>query len=460
MATPAQVSSRSRKRAGSKESSRSTGSKESSSITRKISLSSLDTDPVGQRPSRSSPSSAVTSSPASATPRDRKKIGAPLARKISSTARPEPKNAKPTARGHVAREPQVQTASTLDFADFIRTTGPDKDQAAPPKLNLLSTTSPSNLHSRDAKYSTAGNSADLIDFLRSGPAEQGGRQRYTMDSDATPTSITSVSPSVRSSMNSQVRLLPSSSTSTNPTATTQPAYVASSQRVLAEPNTATSERKRHRNKDPYYIDDSEDEDFLTALPKDRRAEESLMDFLRNNEPPKNNAPKPLAADGAAEARDLLQRARISSLTSLRAATNESSQSRSSASQPDNVKPKSPISAFPTIAPSRTTNHTSQYAGNTGSSITTISSPQTKTLRPTQSATSFMSAGGVPRNPNRLRFEDDSRITTGTGDLADFLKNSGPPSLLAPRSTNARNAPASGIDKKASMRFWKKKTTEV
>ena len=55
-------------------------------------------------------------------------------------------------------------------------------------------------------------------------------------------------------------------------------------------------RKQRRIKDPYAIDsDDDDEDTLTALPNGRnvRTEESLQDFLRNSEPPEQNAPQPL-----------------------------------------------------------------------------------------------------------------------------------------------------------------------
>merc|ERR1712070_781640 len=67
-------------------------------------------------------------------------------------------------------------------------------------------------------------------------------------------------------------------------------------------------RKQHRNKDPYAIDYSdEDEDLLTALPKNNRQEESLADFLRNNEPPEDNAPRPIMNGNSARLRQPMGR---------------------------------------------------------------------------------------------------------------------------------------------------------
>lgn len=52
------------------------------------------------------------------------------AEKRQSIGRPPTRNTSASRRsGYLAREPQVQTESTRDFADFIRSTGPDKDRA-------------------------------------------------------------------------------------------------------------------------------------------------------------------------------------------------------------------------------------------------------------------------------------------------------------------------------------------
>jgi len=91
----------------------------------------------------------------------------------------------------------------------------------------------------------------------------------------------------------------STTTSTSTTRTTQPAFSGQQTRLqhsTLQPPGSGPIRKQRRIKDPYAIDsDDDDEDTLTALPNGRptRAEESLQDFLRNSEPPTQNAPQPL-----------------------------------------------------------------------------------------------------------------------------------------------------------------------
>lgn len=540
----------------------------------------IDTDMVGPRPLRS-----VAPGPATAPlPKDKNKHA--TRPRQSSVNRPATKNAKPTAAGILAREPTVQTMSTRDFADFIRTTGPDKEQD--PFIPLLASRSSQSLrllansHSqpgeRSRSYSSAsmgkaplgvenippvpampsniaaassprlgspagirtqlrprgptstaeaGNSSELIDFIRNGPHEQGVNRiprsvapfRNTMDSDElkllndqletskhldphskgrgsgsginvpgnsgvtvqsthrpNTASISSQTQSPRSSTNSQARLLP---TPIPTGATAQPAYSSPPAR-LGVPGTPAGmvERKRHRNKDPYPIDDSEDDDLLTALPQDRRPEESLMDFLRNSEPPKSNAPKPLAAAGQAQARDMLTKARANSINSLRAAT----------STPVSADGKAPMS--PTIPSSASSLQSSSLpipsnGHRRGSDVPSIppsiasSSASNSTTRPAHITAQVSSPGSVPRNLNRskpeLRGAGDARTTarigayekgtTGTGDLADFFRSSGPsapPEPTKPFIIDSAPAPIVGrtgqkIEKKKGGKFWKRKT---
>ncbi|KAK5132435.1 hypothetical protein LTR04_004850, partial [Oleoguttula sp. CCFEE 6159] len=63
-----------------------------------------------------------------------------------SISRPSPQNVVPFAKsGLLAREPRIQSESTQDFADFIRSTGPDKEQNI--ALPLLANRSMTSLHS-------------------------------------------------------------------------------------------------------------------------------------------------------------------------------------------------------------------------------------------------------------------------------------------------------------------------
>lgn len=537
---------------------------------------------VGPRPLRS-----VAPGPATAPlPKDKNKHASRP--RQSSVNRPVTRNAKPTAAGVLAREPTVQTLSTRDFADFIRTTGPDKEQD--PFIPLLASRSSQSLrflansHSqpgeRPRSYSSAsmgkvpsgvenvppvpampsniaaapspslgspagrkthlkprgptstaeaGNSSELIDFIRNGPNEQGVDRipwsvapfRNTMDSDElkllndqletskqldlhsrsrgsgsamnvpgnsgvtvqstyrpSTASISSQTQSPRSSTNSQARLLP---TPIPTGATAQPAYTSPPAR-LGVPGTAAGmvERKRHRNKDPYPIDDSEDDDLLTALPQDRRPEESLMDFLRNSEPPKSNAPKPLAAAGQAQARDMLTKARANSINNLRAATSTPVSADGNDKAP--MSPTIPISASFLQTQSLPNSSNAHRRGSDVSSIRpsiASSSPSNSTTRPAHITAQVSSPGSVPRNPHRskpeIRGAGNVRTTarigayekgsTDTGDLADFLRSSGPSAPPEPtRAFIIDSAPApivgrtgQKVEKKKGGKFWKRKT---
>ncbi|KAK4626496.1 hypothetical protein CLAFUW4_04544 [Fulvia fulva] len=297
--------------------------------------------------------------------------------KRRSISRPPVRNVSAHRRsGLMAREPQVLTESTRDFADFIRSTGPSKEQEVMPILNNRSTTSlhsllngsrssspgaasarslnrstfskdpipplpamPSkgkgNMQARGATTNADGSTSELIDFIRSGPSSngQGDRQhrisrtvapfRTTMDSDqadewgerlvAQPdlklTNTTQSAPSLKSassvksshktSANSRAPLLSQTTTNEN----VQPTHNGVPPRLSSMPKQAEGGApapKRYRNKDPYAIDfddDDEDDDLLKALPKNARVreEESLIDFLRNSEPPASHTPRTASA---------------------------------------------------------------------------------------------------------------------------------------------------------------------
>jgi hypothetical protein len=172
-------------------------------------------------------------------------------------------------------------------------------------------------------------------------------------------------------------------------------------------------RKRYRNKDPYAIpSDSEDEedeaDFLTALPRknQRPQEESLVDFLRDNEPPTNNAPRPIS--GAA-------------------ATANLNKSRSNPSQQQQQQQQS--TTDPTTTRTRSTQSQSTGPQPIPSSPPSFSPPNANsTPRPTSGPKLEARGAGAPRKP-MPRGNAGARLgafqQSNTGDLADFLRSSGP-----------------------------------
>ncbi|TKA78764.1 hypothetical protein B0A55_04124 [Friedmanniomyces simplex] len=298
--------------------------------------------------------------------------------KRRSVSKPPPRNVSAHRKsGLMAREPRVVTDSTQDFADFIRSTGPSKAQEVKPVINPanISTTSLHSLRSahingassrassvasedrarsmtrasiqaenvppvppvphksRSSMKPRSGSSAangnsELIDFIRSGPNEDGQQRisrsvapfRSTMDSDQLQPMGDQINGGKPQGLKLDTNVgptqgPPSAKSQRNAAQTVHPAHSGEPQRLAMNPPTSPAAepvagRRRYRNKDPYAIDmEDDDEDLLTALPKNTRQEESLMDFLNNTEPPKDNAPRPLVNGSGAQARNTMNRAR-------------------------------------------------------------------------------------------------------------------------------------------------------
>ncbi|KAF2493469.1 hypothetical protein BU16DRAFT_80698 [Lophium mytilinum] len=388
-----------------------------------------------------------------------------------------------------AREPRIQTESMRDFADFIRSTGPHESssRSSQPIVAPQASSSPisglgrkmsgrsgpavpakhergdgassvrSKIHMEPRSPAGQGNgNTDLIDFIRQGPpAAAGGEHRIprtvapfrsTVDSDEFSRMLNDRSPDnshVDSSFGSQVSNTSKQSTlaSTNsrtgllatpnvvqPAYSDTPQFLAGSQ-ANPEPQVV---RKRRRVKDPYAIDtDDEDEDLLTALPKSGRREESLIDFLRNTEPPTQNEPKPIIPSSAIAAAAAKSRPNGSS---------QSSSSRNGATPASAAGSR----AAPPI--------TYRPGAGSGAGLSTSNSPATMT--------GGSGTGSVPRS-NKPRLQ--TRVATAreattarrseVNDLADFLRTSGPPEPV--------NPPPSAAAKKEGRlpgaRFWRKKT---
>jgi len=250
----------------------------------------------------------------------------------SLSQRPQPMNTNSRKNGLMPREPRVVTEQMRDFADWMRSTGPSTPQQATP-LALAASTIPDNHPASNAAVNPAtkprtvshlqhlqprdpdtrgSTSSDLIDFIRQGPPRSTNGQhriprsvapfRNTMDSEEFNDYSTGFS--ARQSANGATPTNPpavsnSHTTTTTSASTTQPAFSGQQsrpQQSTLQPPGGGPIRKQRRIKDPYAIDsDDDEEDTLTALPNGRsaRAEESLQDFLRNTEPPAQNAPQPL-----------------------------------------------------------------------------------------------------------------------------------------------------------------------
>lgn len=254
----------------------------------------------------------------------------------------------------------------------------------------------------------------------------------------------------------------------NAAATTQPAYSSQPPRLVvpaavAGPSSSPSAappRKRFRSKDPYaidYSDEEEDDDELTALPGNKssagRGQESLADFLRDSEPPVNNAPLPITSASGPKAREFMEKARNDSVKNLR----QNGTHGSNGIGQNGVNGKAPYA--PSVADSTFTNGT------------------TATARPAHITAQVSSAGSVPKS-NKPKMEvraaggKNARMNalheSNTGDLADFLRSSGPPGDDGPGATrigqsameNGAPAPVVGktgsVGPKKGVKFWQRK----
>jgi hypothetical protein len=394
---------------------------------------------------------------------------------------PSSSSSKGTMKKPLAREPQVKGDSMRDFADFIRSTGPAPGDEKPVqrfalggngakttngssssigglgrKLSTRQTSSHSHssslagdgpstkprIHMERSPAGQRSGNDDLIDFIRQGPPNSNNGQpriprsvapfRTTVDSDQFDHMLDNGN--VESAYDSQVSTASKQSSQTSNSRTglipkpnvTQPAYSNTPQQLSGSMSNAEPQitRTRRRIKDPYAIDsDDEDEDLLTALPtsnKPVQREESMMDFLNTMEPTSNSPPQAfmLSAETIAAAK-----ARASGQKGGANGHSHSSSLTSSSSAPRNGM----------------NGHTGAPQGNVSTGV--ASNPPRTGYKPKLQA---RGAASEPRTTSR----------SATNDLADFLRNSGPPEPPAP-------APGATIrreeSKPSKAKFWRKKT---
>lgn len=413
-----------------------------------------------------------------------------------STAGPSPR-APPVsmanrARGAApqARDARVPRESLVEFAEFIRATGPSggadpgptplkrnqslmNNRTAPrqkPSANMSldygrpsmgGSVSRARLQARGATVDNDSDNSDLIDFIRRGPPSAGGNPRIprtvapfrtTMDSDLlksavggkamdatlpdihdtrysqASTNVTEMSaPSVQSSINSQSALL----------GRKQPPGQAGN--PFDEPD-MMPQRKQHRVRDPYAIDLSDEEEEDDEFePQPRRKvqqpkEESLIDFLNSAPPPPESAPVPfnLPRTQTMPAQPTQAPKKKASAPSLMARFRQNSSNNSGAAAGNSNGMKSPTK-------SQKNQKNSAPAASKGYIPIQVNIPTGGDLFPSYGSSS--AAPAVPSVPSSTsssrpsgrvpmkRFEPRDAVSVpsrGTSDLADFLRSSGPP----------------------------------
>ncbi|GCB26422.1 hypothetical protein AAWM_09307 [Aspergillus awamori] len=369
-----------------------------------------------------------------------------------------------------ARDAKHSMESTRDFANFLKSTGPntpttpatvDGSPAKSSRLRRLSdateiskklsrpassTVSVANsarsgprLEARSAVAPRGDQTSDLIDFIREGPPTAGAHRiprtvapfRDTMDSDELqaiePGRTAKGAPSVAStqsvaetslvSVGSRTGLLESTSRTSTPTA-----LAKETKTTFAAPVSVSDDhrppRTRRRVPDPYAIDlDDDDElDELLEEPKPKRDEESLIDFLRNVPPPEPTPPQqPLAASANSRRGSASVKARLRRNTASEKTLMAKPSKTSLHQQPDN------------------------YMGG---------------------ASNYTVKVGMERNAGAMNGAYDLKTPsvrqTETSALADFLKNTGPPEPPVTKAPAATKSKDSGF----SRLFMRRKKVEA
>ncbi|OTB09228.1 hypothetical protein M426DRAFT_316517 [Hypoxylon sp. CI-4A] len=417
----------------------------------------------------------------------------PISRNVTGSTSKAPISVPPKGRSAVApqaREARIPRESLQDFADFIRSTGPPGDQStqynranmsarmAPsvavpghvgksPSVDSrrTNTTMRSNHQARDAAVNPASENSDLIDFIRRGPPNNNGNNpriprhvapfRTTMDSDQMQMTgavggkaIDAVLPTIRNS-----------ETSTNFTETSAPSSMNSQSALLSKANKVQQQyttnnfddddmmpkRTQRRVRDPYAIDFSDDDDIddldMTPKPKPKpKKEESLIDFLNNYAPPPEPKPEPVPIPKKkSSAPNLIARLRSGGNSISKSSSGPNSKginptdSRSLSSRAGTSKGYTPI-VIPQAPSVPSVPSVPSGAGNFGSGA----------RQPPPVAPSGPS-GRVPMK----RFEprdaaSGASRTSGTSDLASFLRDSEPPPQPVQSPPSATETKSSGF----------------
>ena len=399
-----------------------------------------------------------------------------------------------------ARDARPERNTTRDLADYARSTGPATVEQLPqilgtrpgtsrsaaaagglrpdgvpmapvgtPSIDSDRTTIGSNkpanrlkFQARDARPARDMETSDLIDFIREGPPRKVGEHRIdrhvapfrtTMDSDdlnalAPPAEINGrnsvgsaqdssvmTGRSVQESTNSQTGLLENH----KPAPKMNVANSAGSGivRQTIPESSGMPPKKRRGPRDPYAIDDSDDEPLeeVPARPPPRK-EESLIDFLRNTSPPPGMTTQPILSAGARpEAQpDMKRSASQSKLRDVLKRQNSNAARSNGTVRPANgPRTDSPREASP--------------------HLTQVGSKMDK-YRPTQTT----HAAHVERNRQKPRVEprDATNVRTGTSDLAEYLKYSGPPEPVRPPTGHEKFVSSNVKEQAGFLKFFKQR----
>jgi hypothetical protein len=382
---------------------------------------------------------------------------------VGGLASSPPPQAKPRTNRAQPRDARLDNTTMMDLADYARSTGPENEKQLPKALSSRPGTSatvktvkstsntirtmpappvptarPTTQQSQGSKSVGArtrfqareptvprkSGTNDLIEFLREGPPSSAGVNGKLSTGEgrasAASTQNSSVAPrSIQESMKSSTALLASNR------AQQKKVSGATSHRSTAARNAPVPQRdtmptrKQRRVTDPYAIDDSDDdvEDPLTPAQAKKTQNESLIDFLRNTAPPPGSSPPPILAGSFNAASSTAAAGAVRRQTSNQGVRERimRSTSRSSLNRKTSVNQSQPIVK---------TDEPQQHYRSTGQARETSSQlVQTGKNIDSHKPTTVTDAQHVDRLQAR---GPTSSSRTNTADLANYLKNSGPP----------------------------------
>lgn len=336
-----------------------------------------------------------------------------------------------------------------DLAEYARSTGPSNADQLPKPLvgsstgttqkpiEMAAPTSPIDrsatpsrpqsrlkFQARDPRPSRHAESMDLVEFIRSGPPASKGGERAELQSGPIRTPATSMDTNKRASS-----ILKGSSDTNGVNSTTD-----SQSPLLEQPNKSgkalkpsfaeqisqaetpnkVQDKPRRKVKDPYaidYNDDDDEEDTAKPGRKSRQKnEESLIDFLRNTEPPASSLAQPILSSSPSTKRP------TSIISNIAKRQSSEPQLRARAESPHLTQAGS---KFDSYRPTQVTHaaHVDRNR-NTKSKLRNGSTPVTTNTRNTNgNTTSTMKAFGSSQGQTTAEFDD-------------YLKNTGPSSMQA------------------------------
>jgi len=372
-----------------------------------------------------------------------------------------PTKTRSSASPQQARDPRVPRESLQDFAAFIRTTGPQGEPMPPKRVGTGGsgngyrqpsapiTASKETGHGRTESASrirqtardptvAESDSAELADFFRRGPSGASVVNNTRTQRQAVPPR------SAPDHDHHSIAPVRNSEASTTVTEASAPSSLNSSTALLGRNKSAQysspfddgdmmPQRKQRRVRDPYAIDfsdEDENDEIFEDAPKTKvkpRQEESLIDFLKNYEPPPEPVSKPVVAP---------------TLPKKRSASNLMARLRSNGhSSSNSISNKQSVKA--PVEPRAT--HTSSSGPTRGYTPIMVNIPPDSdklgSFFDTPAPRQPQSSGRVPMK----RFEPRDAVSsnTRTSDLAAFLRDSEPPpSTLAMQRPGPPDPPQS------------------